>query len=105
MRGHSSIGSFGPAHLRRALYLPAIMAMRANASLRIFAERLRAKGKPAKVVIVAVMRKLLLLAWTLLRTGQSFAAADLRASPDPIVDPLRPCLSPSSTATTAQAGT
>jgi hypothetical protein len=45
-----------------------------GADLRPFAERLRAKGKPAKVVVVAVMRKLLLLAWTLLRTGRPFAA-------------------------------
>jgi transposase len=74
VRGRSTIGSFGPAHLRRALYLPAIVAMRANPRLCPFAERLRAKGKPAKVVIVAVMRKLLLLAWALLRTGQPFAA-------------------------------
>jgi hypothetical protein len=48
--------------------------MRADPRLRAFAERLRAKGKPARVVIVAVMRTLLLLAWTLLRTGQPFAA-------------------------------
>lgn len=81
MRGRSTIGSFGPAHLRRALYLPAIVAMRANPQLRAFAERLRAKGKPAKVVIVAVMRKLLLLAWTLLRTGRPFAAPDRPLDP------------------------
>ena len=37
-------------------------------------ERLRGKGKRPKVVITAVMRKLLLLAWTLLRTGQPFSA-------------------------------
>jgi transposase len=80
VRGRSAIGSFGPAHLRRALYLPAIVAMRANPDLCAFAERLRAKGKPAKVVIVAVMRKLLLLAWTLLRTRQPFRATE-RPSP------------------------
>jgi transposase len=73
VRGRSTIGSFGPAHLRRALYLPAIVAMHANPTLRAFAERLRAKGKPARVGIVAVMRKLLLLAWTLLRSGRPFA--------------------------------
>jgi transposase len=69
-RGH--ICPLGPASLRKALYLPAIVAMRANPALRAFAERLRAKGKPPKVVITAVMRKLLVLAWTLLRTGQPF---------------------------------
>jgi hypothetical protein len=46
--------------------------MHANPTLRAFAERLQATGKPAKVVIVAVMRELLLLAWTLLRTGRPF---------------------------------
>jgi transposase len=70
-RGH--IGPLGPAALREALSLPAIVAMRANPALPVFAERLRATGKRPKVVITAVMRKLLLLAWTLLRTGQPFS--------------------------------
>jgi len=100
VRGRSTIGSFGPAHLRRALYLPAIVAMRANPTLRAFAERLRAKGKPAKVVIVAVMRKLLLLAWTLLRSGRPFAQAP---RPTPPGDSPRPPAPPP--ATTPPAGT
>jgi transposase len=54
--------------------MPAIVAMRCNPVLRVFAERLRATSKRPKVVITAVMRKLLLLAWTLLRTGQPFSA-------------------------------
>jgi hypothetical protein len=41
--------------------------------LRVFAERLRAAGTRPKVVITAVMRKLLLLVWTLLRSGQPFS--------------------------------
>jgi transposase len=73
VRGRSHSGPLGPAALRKALYMPAIVAMRANPALRVFAERLRAKGKRSKVVITAVMRKLLLLAWTLLRTGQPFS--------------------------------
>jgi transposase len=72
-RGRGHIGPLGPASLRKALYLPASVAMRATPALRVFAERLRARGKRPKVVITAVMRKLLLLAWTLLRTGQSFS--------------------------------
>lgn len=44
--------------------------MRCKPALRVFAERLRAKGKRPKVVITAVRRKLL-LAWTLLQSGQS----------------------------------
>jgi transposase len=73
IRGRGHIGPLGPASLRKALYLPATVAMRYNPALRVFAERLRAKGKRPKVVITAVMRKLLLLAWTLLRTGQPFS--------------------------------
>src|SRR5262249_29196480 len=56
-----------------ARYMPAIVAIRCNPVLHAFAERLRAKGKRPKVVIAAVMRKLLLLAWTLVRTGQPFS--------------------------------
>src|SRR5919199_6015794 len=73
VRGRGHIGPLGPASLRKALYMPAIIAMRCNPALRAFAERLRATGKRPKVVITAVMRKLLLLAWTLLRTGQPFS--------------------------------
>jgi transposase len=61
------------ASVRKALYLPAIVAMRANPPWRGFADQLRAQGKRPKVVITAVMRKLLLLACTLLRTGQPFS--------------------------------
>jgi transposase len=73
VHGRSHVGPLGPAALRKALYLPAIVAMRWNPALRVFAERLHAKGKRPKVVITAVMRKLLLLAWTLLRTGRPFS--------------------------------
>ena len=51
----------------------AIVASRRHPGVRVFAARLRAKGQRPKVVITAVMRKLLLLAWTLLRTGQPFS--------------------------------
>ena len=53
--------------------MPALVAMRANPPLRAFADRLRAMGKPPKVVVVAAMRKLLLRAWALLRSGQPFS--------------------------------
>jgi transposase len=73
VRGRSRTGPLGPASLRKALYLPAVVAMRANPALRAFAERLRAAGKCPKVVVVAAMRKLLELAWTLLHSGQPFS--------------------------------
>jgi transposase len=104
VRGRSAIGAFGPAHLRRALYLPAIVAMHANPTLRAFAERLRAKGKPVKVVIVAVMRKLLLLAWTLLRTGRSFAATEPLPRHERADDADQTCAPVPAPATTHSAG-
>lgn len=51
---------------RRAIYMAAVSASRFNPSLARFAEKLKAAGKPPKVVLVAVMRKLLVLANTLL---------------------------------------
>ncbi len=73
VRGRSRTGPLGPASLRKALYLPAVVAMRANPALRTFADRLRAAGTRPTVVIAAVMRKLLLLAWAILRSGRPYS--------------------------------
>ena len=73
--GRARTGPLGPAHLRKALHMPALVAMRANPALRTFADRLRRAGKRPKVIVVAVMRKLLLLAWAILRSGQPFSPA------------------------------
>jgi transposase len=57
----------GRAGLRRALYMPALVAIRFNADLKTKYQALRAAGKPPKVAITAIMRKLLILANALLR--------------------------------------
>ncbi|CUB00348.1 IS110 family transposase [Thiomonas bhubaneswarensis] len=49
----------GRADVRAVLYMAALSAMRCNATIKSFAQRLKQAGKPAKVVIVACMRKLL----------------------------------------------
>jgi transposase len=49
----------GRASVRTALYMAALVASRYNPVLRVFYQRLRAAGKPGKVALVAVMRKLL----------------------------------------------
>jgi transposase len=74
IRGRGHIGPLGPASLRTVLSMPAIVASRCQPAVRVFAQRLRAEGKRPKVAITAVMRKLLLLAWALLRTGQPFSS-------------------------------
>lgn len=57
-KGKSFI-SGGRKPLRDALYMPALVAMRFNPDLKAKYAALRAAGKPAKVAIVAVMRKLI----------------------------------------------
>lgn len=51
----------GRAGIRTALYMSALTAMRYEPVLREFYLRLRGRGKPAKVAIVAVMRKMLVI--------------------------------------------
>jgi transposase len=65
----------GRGIVRRVLYMSAVCAARFNPILKTFYQRLRAAGKPAKVAIVAVMRKLLCLLNRLL-ADPNFALAD-----------------------------
>jgi transposase len=60
----------GRKHLRDALYMPAIVAMRYNPHLKAIYERHRAAGKPAKVAIIALMRKLIELANALVKADR-----------------------------------
>jgi transposase len=59
MKGMRCIGG-GRPEVRLALYMAALSASRCNPILRDFFKRLREKGKPHKVALVAVMRKLLI---------------------------------------------
>jgi len=60
----------GRSRPRRMLYLAALAAKRCDPSLKAFAQHLIARGKPAKLVIVAVMRKLVEAANIVLSRGQ-----------------------------------
>lgn len=59
-QGRRTIGG-GRAPVRRALYMAALVAARCNPHLKTFYQRLRLAGKPAKVALTAVMRKLVVL--------------------------------------------
>jgi transposase len=59
----------GRAEVRATLYMAALVAARCNPCIRGFYERLRHAGKPAKVALVACMRKLLLLCNSILRSN------------------------------------
>lgn len=57
----------GKAGVRAALYWPAITAMTRCPAIKAFAERLAARGKPKKVIIGAVMRKLVHICYGVLK--------------------------------------
>jgi transposase len=62
----------GRRPLRRALTMPTLTAIRRNRDLAALFTRLRTAGKPPKLALVAAMRKLLILANTLLREGREW---------------------------------
>jgi len=57
----------GRKHVRHKLFLPAVVACQHNPDMKQFYERLVSAGKPKKVAIIAVMRKLVVLTNALLR--------------------------------------
>lgn len=67
-KGKRSIRGGRPA-VRSALYMAAVTAIQHNQVIIPFAERLKAAGKPPKVVIVAAMRKLITLLNAMVRDG------------------------------------
>jgi len=68
----SRLAKSGNAHLRRALYFPAISAIRYNPSIRALAKRLSARGKTKMTIVAAAMRKLLTLAYGVLKSRCAF---------------------------------
>jgi transposase len=69
---HSRLSKMGCARLRKSLYMPALVAVRFNPLMKAFYQKLLSKGKPKKVALVAVMRKLLVLAYGVLKSGKLF---------------------------------
>ncbi len=68
-RGRRTIRG-GRVKVRRVLYMAALVAARHNPILKAFYDRLVAAGKPKKVALVALMRKLIVLLNHLLKNPQ-----------------------------------
>lgn len=66
------LSKMGDADLRRALYMPAVVAKRHNPCVRALCERLAAKGKHTMAILGAAMHKLLALAYGVLKSGKPF---------------------------------
>lgn len=64
----------GRADARAVLYMAAVSAIRCNPAIKTFADRLKQAGKPAKVVIVACMRKLLTIMNAMLKNNAPWTA-------------------------------
>lgn len=58
VKGRSMLSRTGHAEVRHTLYMPGLMALRHNPTIRLFGQRLRATGLAPKAVVAAAMRKL-----------------------------------------------
>lgn len=70
-KGHSSIAG-GRSLVRRAIYMAALTAAHCKTPFRDFYQRLRNRGKPAKVALVAVMRKIIVILNVLLKKQETW---------------------------------
>jgi transposase len=71
-QGPTPISRIGSGFLRSRLYMPAIVAMQHNPAIKALANRLRSRGKSGKQIVCAAMRKLLHIAYGVLKSGQPF---------------------------------
>lgn len=71
-KGQTRISKMGSARLRAGLYMPAVSALQHNEAIKALSERLRAKGKTGKQIVCAAMRKLLQIAYGVLKSGRPF---------------------------------
>ncbi|UWQ75474.1 hypothetical protein [Leisingera sp. M658] len=63
--------SGGRKDVRASLYTAALSALDSNAEIRNFAAKLKARGKPTKATLTAIMRKLIVIMNTVLKERQA----------------------------------
>lgn len=71
-RATTPITKVGSAHLRRALFMPAMNARVFNPILKEFGDRLQTNGKKPKQIIIAIMRKLIHQIYGILKSQEPF---------------------------------
>lgn len=72
IKRYGRMSKVGPAALRKALFFPAMVALKHNPVLQQLRQRLTAAGKPKMVIIGAAMRKLVHLIYGVLSTRTPF---------------------------------
>ena len=74
VKGRTMISRTGHAALRKALYMPGLVALRHNPAVQTFGNRLSANGLAPKAVVGAAMRKLAHLIYGVVKSGKPFNA-------------------------------
>jgi len=72
IRGRGRMSKTGNVHLRKSLYMPALVAKKNNPIVHAFCEQLANRGKQKMVIVGAAMHKLLMLVYGVLKSGKAF---------------------------------
>ena len=70
--GQTKLSKTGDPMLRKALYMPMLSALTFNPAMRAFCQRVKAYCKPGKSYVCAAMRKLVHIAFAILKSGKPF---------------------------------
>jgi transposase len=77
------LSKMGNNRMRRALYMPALTALRVSPAMQSYAERLRSAGKHNMVIVGAIMRKLLRIMFAVVRSNNPYdLEAHMRLMPN-----------------------
>jgi len=72
IKGKPRLCKIGHARLRKALYMPALVSIQCNPVMIAFYNRLKEKGKNGKVIVCAIMRKLVHIIFGILKSGKKY---------------------------------
>jgi transposase len=75
VKGKPRLSKMGHSQIRRGVYMPAVVAMTNTAWGKAFSSRLLAAGKPKKLILGALMRKIVGIAYGVLKSGIPFNPA------------------------------
>ena len=71
-RGKQRISKHGGQQLRNLLFLPTLASLRCNDRIQVFYSRLTSNAKSKKLAVIASMRKLLLIAFSIFKSEQNY---------------------------------
>jgi len=75
VRGKTMLSKTGSSRIRKALFMPALSAIKYNPVIQAFRARLIARGKSRMVIVGAIMRKLIHIVYAVLKSRRPFNPA------------------------------